>query len=627
MSDVSERLIARQLLDRQRRGQRLRVCVPITDAPRGNRHVVPPRREPDGLAIDERFRPCGKASGDEHQLHGRSKCTIRRASTVRTHLFFLGDPPSAPSAPGVTRQRLPDDVGAAASAVELVIRDEAVDVVAFWSSALGGPSKSTLAQFRMSLDDAWVPPVTAAARDLLGYAEPVWIYRRPPAPTVDAISWHLDPRATIMRASVLRSLRGLDASFDTVAGALKDAGLRLIKSGGVSRQKRALVDEPLPPSVLSRADEYRLLRRSVSRKWAAYALVRSVIDQPAGVVRDVRAWRQTANASPANVAAASLERSHASARIPAQPTVTVVLPTYGRYKYVAEVLEDLRAQTIKPTQILIADGNPPDEREPAVYERFADLPIEVLWHSEPGICSGRNACLARATGDHVWFVDDDSRFDAHNLEMHLRVLVAYGADVSVGPSYTKGRPELAAGQREIACGFMDCGTTVVRRELLARTGGFDMQFNLYLRGEDNDLGIRFIREGGLMLNNPYAKRFHYLAPVGGSRTKGSAHIFSRWSLRPRPVQSVYYLARRHFERSAALDAMIQGTISVAFRPPGAGRMSRGWKVRTFVEEALALPLTALRFYRSYLVGSRMYREGPQIPPLTGAAESQRNSGY
>lgn len=528
----------------------------------------------------------------------------------------------------MTSERLPDDTAMAVSAVEAVLRTAAIDVIAFWDSSRAPLSSAVIGDFRGSLDDAWVAPVTTSGRDILGYADPVWIYRRPPnSMSANEISWHLDARATLIRSSVLRAIGGLDASFDTLAGALKDVGLRLIKAGAVLRQRRELVATPLPLAELSRADEYRLLRRAVSAKWATYAFVRSVLDAPTSVVRDVHAWRETRGTAKPPSPRETLERSLESAPPPGHPTVTVVLPTFGRYRYVAEVLEDLRAQTIKPTQILIADGNPVDAREPTVYEQFSDLPIEILWHTEPGICSGRNACLARATGDYVWFVDDDSRFDARNLEMHLRVLAAYGGDVSVGPAYTKGRPELAPEQRDIKCGFMDCGTTLVRRELLEAVGGFDMQFNLYLRGEDNDLGIRFVRQGALMLNNPYAKRFHYLAPVGGSRTKGSAHIFSRWSLRPRPVQSVYYLARRHFESFAAWDAMIQGAISVGWRPPGAGRMPPAWKLRTLAKEALALPLTAFRFYRSYRVGERMHREGPQIPPLKSTAESRRSNAY
>src|ERR1700733_6888285 len=162
---------------------------------------------------------------------------------------------------------------------------------------------------------------------------------------------------------------------------------------------------------------------------------------------------------------------------------------------------------------------------------------------------------------------------------------------------------------------MDCGTTVCRRSILNEVGGFDMQFNQYLAGEDTDLGIRFIRAGGLMLNNPLAKRFHYLAPVGGSRSKGSVHRFRRWSLVPRPVQSVYYLARRHFEPDVVWDAMLQASLTVGKRRRNGIPATRLWRAGNLIAEVLAVPLTAIRFYRSVRAGRKMTAEGPRIPSL------------
>jgi len=545
---------------------------------------------------------------------------------VRTHVLVQAGHLERPLSAAVSSSALPAESTQAAAAIEDVLRDRTIDVLVFWDLRLGPVPLSLVESFRGSVDDAWLAAREGTERDLLRYAEPVWIYRRPPAPDAkNAVTWHFDVRAAIVRTEVLRALGGLDPSFDTLAGAAKELGLRMIRRGAICRQKPELTPAPLPCSEPSLADDYRLLRRSVSRTWAAYSLVRRVVDAPANVRSELRAWGATsADAAPPPAAAGVLERDLTSVRLPTDVAVSVVLPTFGRYRYVAEVLEDLRAQTIRPTQILIADGNPSAERKPDVYARFADLPIEVLWHEEQGICSGRNACLRRVTGDYVWFVDDDSRFDARNLEQHLRTLQGYGADVSVGPAYTKGRPDLAPEQRETACAFMDCGTTVVRRDLLAKTGGFDMQFNYYLRGEDNDLGIRFVREGGLVLNNPHAKRFHYLAPVGGSRSKGSPHVFRRWSLRPRPVQSIYYLARRHFDPAAAWDSMLQGCIAVGWRPKPGVPATRGWRARNLIAELGAMPLTCVRFFRSYRIGLRMFREGPIIPPID-AAESRQSS--
>jgi GT2 family glycosyltransferase len=359
-----------------------------------------------------------------------------------------------------------------------------------------------------------------------------------------------------------------------------------------------------------------LLVKRISRKWPAYALVRSVLDgRP--LASELRAWRDAlADRAAIQVEPNALQRPTENVELPAGIAVSVVLPTYGRYRYLAEVLGDLRAQTIRPAQILISDGNPPEERDHKLYEQFRDLPIEVIWDEERGMCSARNACLQRATGDYVWFVDDDSRFPADNLEQHLRVLEAYGADVSVGPAFTRGRPELHGEQREIACTFMDCGTTLCKKQLLDAVGGFDMQFNTLLPGEDGELGVRFVRAGALMVNNPLAKRFHYLAPVGGGRrSANNLHRWSRWNLMPRPVQTIYYTARRHFEPGVAWDAVLIASLAVGWRRRDDQPATRRWRARTMLAEIAALPITAYRMRKSVRIAQAMLDEGARIPAL------------
>ena len=539
-----------------------------------------------------------------------------------THLFVYpgGELPS----------RLPDNVRAsllparpadAAVAFDQVLRDPTVGTIACWDASAAPLPWLQLARFETSLDDAWHPGARLTGPDddlLLQYVVPLWVNRpSPDAAIAGAINWRLDLRACFLRASTVRALGGADGQFETLSGMARELGLRMILRGGVCRQQPAMWSGPTLPSEPAPADRYRLVGRRASPKWQVYALVRRLID--GGAVRDeVRAWRSVRDDKRAALPPeGALTRPLDKVALPERPAVTVVLPTYGRYRYLAEVLEDLRAQTVRPTQIVICDGNPREERDYKLYERFQDLPIEVVWDVAPGMCSARNACIQRATGDFIWFVDDDSRFPADNLESHLRVLHAYGADVSVGPAYTRNRPELHGEQREVACTFMDCGTTVVRMDLLERVGGFDMQFNALLPGEDGELGVRFVRAGGLMVNNQFAKRFHYLAPVGGGRrSSNNLHRWSRWSLLPRPVQTVYYTARRHFEPAVAWDAVLIAGLSVGWRRREGTPVTLRSRAKTLIGEIVALPLTLYRMRKSMTIGQAMLDEGAQIPSVT-----------
>ncbi|HLL23397.1 MAG TPA: glycosyltransferase family 2 protein, partial [Kofleriaceae bacterium] len=347
-----------------------------------------------------------------------------------THLFVYPGAAVPSSLPeDVRASQLPASPAAAAAAIDDVLADERVTTLACWDVRLAPVPWLHLARFATSLDDAWHPGagLSGLEDDLLRYVLPTWVNRPvPDAALAGAINWRLDLRACFVRASAVRALGGLDGQFETLAGAARELGLRMIRRGAICRQQPVLWSGDAVPEPPSAADRYRLLVKRVSRKWPAYALVRSVIDGRS-LVDEARAWRAALAdrpLPPAPVGALARPVDHVA--LPTRPTVTVVLPKFGRYKYLAEVLEDLRAQTIPPTQIVIADGNPADERDLAMYERFQDLPIELVWDEERGMCAARNACLRRATGEYVWFVDDDSRFPADNLEQHLRVLAAYG---------------------------------------------------------------------------------------------------------------------------------------------------------------------------------------------------------
>ena len=510
---------------------------------------------------------------------------------------------------------------AAAQIGEALKQIPAPDVLAFWDENLGAFPWNALEQFFQSLDDVWHPgPILTgnSEPDLLRYVQPLWVYRTDPkADLSGAVNWKIDLRAAFLRAGVLRELGGLDGRFETLPGASRELGFRWLMRGAICRQQPSLLSKP-PEHIeqISLADRYRLVHLYYGARWTRYILMRRIIGN--NPFKEVHAWLDgcAASFSMGKAPTGAAHRSIDVVPLPENVRISVVLPTFGRYKYVAEVLDDLRAQTIKPFQILVADGNPVSERQPELYQKYADLPLDVIWVEQEGICVSRNECLRRVTGDYVLFLDDDSRIDDQNLEWHLRLLTAYGADVSVGPAYTRQRPELHAQQREIACTFMDCGTTLCRRSILRKIGGFDMQFNQHLAGEDGELGIRMVRAGALMLNNPFAKRFHYLAPVGGARSSGNnLHRWRRWSFLPRPVQSIHYMARRHFEKAAARDAVLQNWILVGWRRADGQPANFSWKARSLLAELVAMPLSLIRLARSVNLSREMLKEGPQIPSL------------
>lgn len=473
-----------------------------------------------------------------------------------------------------------------------------------------GPSEGVVAAFADSPDDAWTQWAPwPTERDPLRWTDPLSPYRAPAEQVDGSVTWRLHPGATLLRRASIERLGGVDDRFTSIAGALRELGWRWMRLGGVCRQRLALV--PVEPGDVPLGDEHLLV-------WLHGGRVSRVVTGGGELlargrrVATVRAIREArARASLPHGSAPAGDRLLELRPLEGTPRVSVVLPTRGRDQHVVEILRDIAAQSVAPTQVIIADGN---ERPPGsadVYAAFGSLPLEVV-PVPAGISVPRNAALARVTGEFVWFLDDDSRVAADNLEAHLALLETLGADVSVGPAVTAARPELHGFQRHVGVTFMDCGTTLCRTSILERAGAFDETLDQCFAGEDNELGIRIVRAGGLMLNNPFAERFHHAAPMGGARVSAlNTHRFRRLSLTPRPNPAWYYIGARHFDRLSA-------TIGLALHWALAGRRAGVERsvVVTGVIELLLLPISLLRLARAIRAGREMIAGGPIVPEVS-----------
>ena len=113
-------------------------------------------------------------------------------------------------------------------------------------------------------------------------------------------------------------------------------------------------------------------------------------------------------------AAASAEDSDANARdatsasVSAPPgEVSVVVPAFNEEQSIVRLLEALAAQTLRPSEIVVADGGSTDRTRELVREfaRHSPVPV-VLIEAERGLPGrNRNLAIARASRDWVACID------------------------------------------------------------------------------------------------------------------------------------------------------------------------------------------------------------------------------
>lgn len=207
--------------------------------------------------------------------------------------------------------------------------------------------------------------------------------------------------------------------------------------------------------------------------------------------------------------------SHSHNGMP-QPTVTVVIPTYRRDDLLMRCLGGVLQQDYPPEclQVIVVDDADSEETPVAAEEVAADYPdhqVLVLGSERKGPAAARNVGWEAATGDVIAFIDDDAYpADRNWIREGVRMLVSEGAPAVSGQVIVPMPETPTDAQRNTSRleegAFLTCNA-FVRRETLARVGGFDERFRVPFR-EDSDLQFRIEDEAGPVLRSPEARVVH-----------------------------------------------------------------------------------------------------------------------
>lgn len=518
--------------------------------------------------------------------------------------------------------RLPSGLAAAAEAVDRHLAAQPSPWVLFWDPLLGDPPLDELRRLIASrVGDAWHAGLAlgqGGLPDEHDYIHPTTPFVLDPPAEVDGTCWRLSLGAALVRTEALAAAGGLDPAFHGAAGAGLELGHRLIEHGALVRNapdlERAMGARTVP---LDEHDRFLFLARTFGAKWVRYAGVRRAL----ATKRPVRTWRGWRSAVRSHAATPKV-RAELITRDPVacdlDVTVSVVLPTLGRYDLLRPLLAQLCEQTVTPHEILVVDQNDPEHRDRELYAEFESRGVRVIWQTERGQWISRNEAVQQSTGEWIAFIDDDSEIEPDFLATHLEGLARYDADLSTGASLAvvgAPVPENYAFFR--VADQWDSGNGMCRRSLFGRMGLFDQQFDRQRRG-DAEFGLRVQLAGGLVIHNPGAIRIHLKAETGGLRTYGSWDGFRHKDRSgPLPVPSMlYYTQRYHSERQRREDlllGLVQGIVPYHLKRRASPTQWLGF----LAGEVVHVPSTVRRVRLSKERAGQMMAEGPKIPELLG----------
>ena len=102
--------------------------------------------------------------------------------------------------------------------------------------------------------------------------------------------------------------------------------------------------------------------------------------------------------------------------------VTLIIPTYNRPKLIKDCIESILVQTRLPDELIVVDDGDLDEIPLEFQCIQAGIALRYIKKDVPGLTESRNAGVRIATGDIIFFLDDDVILDREYID---QIMVVY----------------------------------------------------------------------------------------------------------------------------------------------------------------------------------------------------------
>ena len=231
-------------------------------------------------------------------------------------------------------------------------------------------------------------------------------------------------------------------------------------------------------------------------------------------------------------------------------TVSVVIPTWNRSKFLVRAIRSALGQSHQPLEILVCDDGSSDDSEHAVAS-IGDSRVQWVGGKRGGRPAvPRNRGIARSRGTWIAFLDDDDQWAPEKLSRQFAALseaetgaccsaalkmTTSGVDGSYQLGWDQGTvrfDDLLIGNRVI------CSSALVRKDLIEKAGGFP-EAPVLASIEDYALWLRIAAFTGFAFS-PDPLVLYNDAPSSGIRVRSPSPLtsmrlvfgdFIRWGVR------------------------------------------------------------------------------------------------
>ena len=112
------------------------------------------------------------------------------------------------------------------------------------------------------------------------------------------------------------------------------------------------------------------------------------------------------------------------------PFFSIILPVYNVAAYLERCIHSILIQSFSDYEIILIDDGSTDG-SPAICDRYASeyMNIRVIHKANGGLATARNAGLAAAKGEYIWFVDSDDWIEPGALDVLYNTRIQDQVDI------------------------------------------------------------------------------------------------------------------------------------------------------------------------------------------------------
>lgn len=391
------------------------------------------------------------------------------------------------------------------------------------------------------------------------------------------VSWRVNPNAFAVRKLVWESLNNWDNDFHTDDMKAVQFGFNAVQNQGAI----SLFDEKLYSEIdaskkkVNVNDLFLFYRKNFKKRHSIYLLIRKGLFKMSywNAFFKTKKVSQITHQLP-SLKVKELKPTHNN------KTIGYVIPTMLRQGFTRELIICLKNQTVAPTKVVVVDATPIENRQKDIYE-IENLPFELIvkYQITKGSCRARNEALEVLDTDYVIFGDDDICIPDNFVENHVRFLQTYKADACNGLDIRADHEKQTLDDLWVKLDQIENkrwksgvsfnysnANSCVSREVLNKIKENDVNFDGGY-GEDSDFGLRILKEGFVLLHNPFSANLHLKPAQGGYRFWGNQAKkrktmpwegeFPVKKIIPVPSPTISYFNLKHYDKKTQKEYKIK----------------------------------------------------------------------